>query len=189
MRTAVLGGTFDPVHIGHLLMADEVLARCDYERVLFVPNRVPPHKADAPRASAEQRLEMLGLAIRDRPEFGLDTYEIDRNEVSYTIKTLEHLMESGMVSGRPGLVIGEDLVDGFSSWYEADRVEEISDLILVRRHGHGSPPFAREHTVLDNLLLAVSSTDIRERVAQGLPCRYLLHPAVHGYIEEHGLYR
>lgn len=189
MRTAVLGGTFDPVHIGHLLMADEVLSRCNYERILFVPNRIPPHKDRIPDATPAQRLAMLELAIRDREEFAVDTYEIERGKVSYTVDTLEHLYASGTVTGRLGLIIGEDLVDGFDRWRDVDRVTEMADLILVRRPGNGSVRFRRVHTLIDSLSVDVSSTEIRDRISSGWPFRYLVHHRVYDYIEKQGLYR
>lgn len=188
MRTAILGGTFDPVHIGHLLMADEVLARLDYEQIRFVPARVPPHKTDAPAADAADRLQMLRLAIAGRDEFVVDSFELDSEGVSYTVRTLRHLRDDGLVTGRPGLIIGQDLVAGFDTWREADRIEELADLILVRRPVPGAPSFDRRHTLIDNMTLEVSSTEIRERAREGLPFRYLVPPAVYDYIRTHRLY-
>ena len=188
MRTAILGGTFDPVHVGHLCMADEVLARLDYEQIRLVPARVPPHKQNAPAADATHRLRMLELAIRDRDEFVVDRFEIERDGISYTVKTLEHLIASGTLTGRPGLIIGEDLVSGFGRWRDADRVAELADLLLVRRPGTGEAKFGWPHRSIDNLMLDISSTQIRNRVLQGLPYRYLVTPMVYDYIREHGLY-
>ncbi|MFW6288560.1 MAG: nicotinate-nucleotide adenylyltransferase [Spirochaetota bacterium] len=189
MKTAILGGTFDPVHIGHLLMADEVLARLGYERVLFIPARVPPHKRDSPVASASSRVEMLRRAVADRDVFGVDTFEIDQAGVSYTVRTLRHLVASPEVTGKPGLIMGEDLVSGFDSWREADEVEALADLILVRRPVDDGVRFDRPHTLVENVLLEVSSTEIRERISGGLPYRYLVTPPVFEYIETKGLYR
>ncbi|MFW6313645.1 MAG: nicotinate-nucleotide adenylyltransferase [Spirochaetota bacterium] len=188
MRTAILGGTFDPVHIGHLFMADEVLARLNYEQIRLVPARVPPHKRDAPGANAEHRLRMLELAVEGHDEFVVDRFEIDQDGVSYTVKTLEHLIDSGTVTGRPGLIIGEDLVSGFERWREADRVAELADIILVRRPGGDGERFGREHRSIENLMLEISSTQIRGRVREGLPYRYLVTPAVYDYIRRCGLY-
>jgi len=185
----MLGGTFDPVHIGHLLMADEVLARLHYERILFVPTRVPPHKRTGPAADGADRLRMLELAVADRPEFVVDPYEIERHGVSYTVTTLEHLVARGDVSGRPGLIIGEDLVEGFDRWRDVDRVTELADVILVRRPGPGGHSLRREHRLIDNLTLEVSSTEIRDRVRTGMPYRYLVTPGVYDYIRRRGLYR
>lgn len=189
MRVAILGGTFDPVHIGHMLMADEVLARLDYEQIRFIPTRVPPHKREAPPADAEQRLAMLRIAVADRPDFAVDTFELDNEGVSYTVRTLRHLLESGVVEGRPGLIMGEDLVADFDSWRDADEVEELADLILVRRPVDGAPEFRREHTLIENALLDISSTEIRERIRSGLPYRYLVPPGVFDYLEAHTIYR
>ncbi len=189
MKTAILGGTFDPVHIGHLLMADEVLVRLGYERVLFIPARVPPHKRDAPVADASSRVEMLRRAVADRDAFEVDTFEIDQEGVSYTVRTLRHLAESPEVTGKPGLIMGEDLVAGFDSWREVDEVEALADLILVRRPVDGPVRFDRPHTLVENVLLEVSSTEIRERIRGGLPYRYLVTPPVFEYIETNGLYR
>lgn len=189
MKTAILGGTFDPIHIGHLLMADEVLARFGYQQVRFIPTRVPPHKRDAPAASARQRRDMLDLAVADREEFVVDTFELDQEGVSYTVRTLRHLVESDEVTGKPGLIMGEDLVGGFDSWRDADEIEELADLILVRRPVDAAPEFDRPHTHVENVLLDISSTEIRERVRTGLPYRYLVPRRVFEYIEANGLYR
>lgn len=188
MRTAILGGTFDPVHIGHLFMADEVLARLDYEQIRLVPARVPPHKQDAPGADASHRLQMLELAVEGRDQFVVDRFEVDQDGVSYTVKTLEYLISSGTVTGRPGLIIGEDLVPGFERWRDADRVADLADLILVRRPGTSGDRFGRKHRSIDNLMLDISSTQIRTRVREGLPYRYLVPPTVYDYIRRHGLY-
>lgn len=188
MKTAILGGTFDPVHVGHLLMADEVRARLDYDQIRFVPARVPPHKPERPTAEADDRLAMLRKAVEGRPEFIVDSFELDQDGVSYTVRTLRHLIAEGTVTGRPGLIIGEDLVAGFDTWRDADEIEELADLILVRRPGPDRPPFRRKHTLIENLTLEISSTEIRDRIRAGLPFRYLVVPAVYAYIRERGLY-
>jgi nicotinate-nucleotide adenylyltransferase len=190
MITAVFGGTFDPIHIGHLVMADEVLARLHYQQIRFVPARISPHKSGDPGASAGDRLTMLHLATEGRDEFAVDPCELDRSGPSYTVQTLRYLTESGIVTGRPGLIIGEDLVAGFDTWREADEVERLAELILVRRPGEGNRRrFDRAHREIDNVLLDISATDIRRRAAGSLPFRYLVTPEVYGYIRERRLYR
>jgi nicotinate-nucleotide adenylyltransferase len=189
MRIAMLGGTFDPVHLGHLLMADEVLARLEYDQVRFVPARIPPHKPDQAMTESAHRLRMLELATAGRDEFVVDDFEVRSEGVSYTVRTLRHLISDGKIDGRPGLIIGEDLVEGFERWHEADAIEELADIILVRRPGQPETHFSRRHILLDNLMIGISSTEIRERLVSGLPTRYLLAPAVFAYIEEQGLYR
>ena len=193
MTTAVFGGTFDPVHIGHLMMADEVLAHLRYDQIRFIPARIAPHKSGEPSACAADRLAMLRLATADRDEFVVDPYELEQEGPSYTVQTLRHLTKSGIVAGKPGLIIGADLVNGFDAWREADEVERLADLILVRRpEADGSrrtPRFDRKHRVIDNVMLTVSATEIRRRVAEGLPFRYLVTPEVCRYIRERTLYR
>lgn len=189
MRTAILGGTFDPVHLGHLFMADEVLARLDYDEIRFVPARIPPHKRRAPAADATHRLDMLRVSLKDRPEFVVDPFELEQEGVSYTVNTLRHLIDGGRLTGRPGLIIGEDLVSGFDRWREADEIERIADLILVRRPGAAPEHFGRRHMVIENLMLEISSTEIRRRVQAGLPYRYLVQPAAYDHISAHGLYK
>ncbi|MFW5686211.1 MAG: nicotinate-nucleotide adenylyltransferase [Spirochaetota bacterium] len=189
MRAAILGGTFDPVHIGHLLMADEVLARLGYDQIRFVPARIPPHKSDAPRASAEHRLAMLRSAVAGRPEFAVDPFELESTGVSYTVRTLRHLAAEPDLEGRPGLIIGQDLVRGFESWREVDEIDQLAELILVRRPVEGAPALDRKHVLVDNLTLEISSTEVRERIGRGLPFRYLVVPAVYEYIRTHRLYQ
>ncbi len=193
MTTAIFGGTFDPVHVGHLVMADEVLARLQYGQIRFIPARISPHKRGEPAATAEDRLAMLRLATAGRDEFVVDPYEIEQEGPSYTVQTLRHLQESGIVTGKPGLIIGEDLVSRFDSWREAHEIERLADLILVRRPAqdgrHRPPRFDRVHRSIDNVMLAVSATEIRRRVPEGLPFRYLVTPEVYRYIRERKLYR
>jgi len=169
-------------------MADEVLARLDYDQIRFIPARVPPHKQGAPFADAAQRLRMLESAVEGRDEFVIDRFEIDHDGVSYTVNTLEHLITHGCVTGRPGLILGEDLVSGFERWRDADRIVELADLIVVRRPGHEGEHFARTHSTIDNLMLDISSTQIRSRVRERLPYRYLVTPTVYDYIRTYDLY-
>jgi nicotinate-nucleotide adenylyltransferase len=190
LRTAVFGGTFDPVHIGHLLMAEEVLFHLGYERILFVPTRVPPHKSTAPEAGSEDRLVMLTIATSENPAFVVDPVEIERDEVSYTVDTIRYLLESGRIAGRPGLIIGEDLVAGFDRWREADELERLTDIIVLRRphETESELRFPRRHTVVENAPLGVSASGIRARVREGRPYRYLVPRGVYDYIEANALY-
>jgi nicotinate-nucleotide adenylyltransferase len=132
---------------------------------------------------------MLEIATSGRQEFGVLAYEVERREVSYTVSTLRHLYEGGEVTGKPGLIIGEDLVEGFDEWREVDAVVELADIILVRRPGNDHVQLDWPHVEIDNLLLEISASEIRDRATAGMPFRYLVLPSVFDYIEKHGLYR
>jgi len=188
-RTAVFGGSFDPVHLGHLFVADEVLNRFEYERVIFVPAHIAPHKGVASATASDVRLRMLALAIEGYGQLELETTELDRGGISFTIDTIRYLIESGSVAGRPGLIVGADLVDGFESWREVDEIERLADIILVRRPGFTGVEFARRHRTMDNLELDISSREIRQRIRAGRPYRFLLPHKVVECIELNGLYR
>ena len=136
MTLAVLGGSFNPVHIGHLALADAVCAEFGYDKVLFVPTAEPPHKKPAADfASAADRLAMLRLAVAGNPRFEVSDAEIARGGISYTYDTLEEFSEKyrGELSARIGLIMGSDLLSGFHLWQNADKIAENADLILASR--------------------------------------------------------
>ncbi len=182
----MFGGSFDPVHVGHLFVAEEVRISFGYDRVVFVPAFQPPHKSDAPDADAEHRLRMLELAVNGRGDFPIETWEIDKKGVSYTIDTVRYLYESYPVDGRLGLIIGDDLVDGFQSWKGAAELEDMVDIMVATREGEPSADF--RHAAIDNSPLPVSSSGVRERVRAGKAYRYLVPESVYGYIRTHALY-
>lgn len=190
MRIAILGGTFNPLHIGHLALADDVRARLGYDLILLVPANIPPHKALASGAGAEDRIEMLRRAVAGVDWLAVEDCEIRRGGVSYTIDTVRFLEEKYalVLEGKIGLVIGEDLVPGFSSWKQADDIAERTDIILAHRPGNGGTRFDRPHLALENPLLTVSSSDIRLRISSGKSWRYLVPDPVYRYIVEHNLY-
>jgi nicotinate-nucleotide adenylyltransferase len=188
MKTLIIGGTFNPVHIGHLMLADEVRSAFGYGRVLFIPAYRPPHKTIESNSTAEQRLAMLRLATRDFPGAIVEDCELARGSVSYTIDTIEYILKNYDTEGAPGLVIGDDLVDGFSSWREPERIASSADLIVAHRLFRERQPFAYRHEYMDNFLLPLSSTDIRQRIMSGKPWRYLVPEAVYRYIDENHVY-
>ncbi|NBF40404.1 MAG: nicotinate (nicotinamide) nucleotide adenylyltransferase [Spirochaetes bacterium] len=187
MKIAILGGSFDPVHVGHLFVAEEVRINLGYERLVFVPAYQPPHKNDAPAAGPEHRLRMLELALDGREDFLVETWEIDNRGVSYTIDTVRHLYDRYPVDGRLGLIIGDDLVDGFHTWKGAEELEDMVDIIIATRQGETSARF--RHSTIDNSPLPVSSSEVRERVRAGKAYRYLVPESVYGYIRTHALYK
>jgi nicotinate-nucleotide adenylyltransferase len=188
LRLLVLGGSFNPVHLGHLVMAEELQAEFGYDLALFVPSLRPPHKSLAEDPGPETRLEMLRLAIGDDPRAAIDDCEIRRGGTSYTIDTLAELRSRYPVDGKPGLAIGDDLIPGFSSWREPEELSAAADILCAHRSSDEELALPYPHRYAHNSLVRISSSMVRERIAAGLPFRRLLHPAVYRYIVERGLY-
>ena len=187
MTTLILGGTFNPIHIGHLYLAEESMKQLGYERVLFIPSHIPAHKDTDTSIRPEQRLEMLRYALVETPFFEDDT-EIRRGGISYMVETVKELQRRYTIHGRPGLVIGDDLVEGLPEWKNWDQLREMVDLVVAHRTTGERVACPWRHTYVDNLIIPVSSSDIRERIADGRAYRYLLPPGAYRFIREHGLY-
>jgi len=187
MRTAVFGGTFNPVHLGHLIIAEEVLAQTDCDRVIFVPANIPPHKeVDDP--GPDLRLAMLRDSVADYSRFSVSDCEIRRSGVSYSIDTVRYLVDQGLAEPIPSLVIGDDLVEGFGSWKEYDALVRESRIIIVHRRYVERLALQIPHIYVDNGIFPVSSTMIRARIQEGKAWRYLVPEAVRNTIEKHRLY-
>lgn len=193
MRIAIFGGSFDPVHVGHLAVAEEVRGSLGYDRIVFVPANVPPHKEPSRKVPARDRIALLRRAVAGNESFALDTFEIDSGGISYTIDTIRHVIETHAPVGRPGLIIGDDLLEGFVGWKEADQIVDLAEIIVARRGRIGGkielPALVRGCRLVENALVPVSSSEIRERIATGRPFRYLVPERVYEYISSHGLYR
>lgn len=188
MKTVLFGGTFDPIHIGHLHLADTLRTEYGYEQIIMVPSYIPPHKDRSLSVSPKQRYLMVKAAAE--PEgFIVDPFEIESEGISYTYRSVEHLYASYPVSEKLSLVVGDDLVDGLSSWKEWEKIVDRVDLLIARREASESLPCPWPHTYLDNAVLPISSSDIRERIGQGRAYRYLVPEAVGRIIQDTGLYR
>ncbi len=195
MKIAVLGGTFNPVHIGHLTLAQEVVLSLGYERVIFVPALISPFKQQNYDASAQQRCDMVRLSLKSDAHFDIDLCEIERGGVSYTCDTLQYLSEKYSKElaeeeneqyRKPGLIIGSDLIDGFSRWKNTDQILEKAVIILAERGGDSV--FEYPHIKLHNALLPVSSTEIRQKIQNRKSWQYLVTPSVYSYIVKEKLY-
>jgi len=200
MRLGLFGGSFDPVHLAHLLLAECCREQARLDQVLFLPAAVPPHKRDVTLAPAEHRLEMLRLAVGGHPALAVSRYEIDRGGVSYTVDTLAHFREEDP-TGELFLLLGADMLADLPHWREAARVCELAVPLVVHRPGAPEPAFKdlsslasdarialfREHQV-EMPPMGLSGTEIRRRVASGWSIRYRVPRAVEKYIHAHGLY-
>ena len=201
MRLGLFGGSFDPVHYGHLLLAECCREQCRLDQVWFLPAAVPPHKQDRRLTPAAPRVEMLQLAIAGHPALDVNRYEIDRGGVSYTVDTLRHFRGEDP-SGELFLLLGADMLHDLPQWREAHEICQLAIPVVVRRPGVGEPDFTclaglvsperidliRRHQV-DMPQIDFSSTEIRRRAAAGLSIRYYTPRAVEKYIETHRIYQ
>ncbi|MBN1686416.1 MAG: nicotinate (nicotinamide) nucleotide adenylyltransferase [Spirochaetales bacterium] len=186
---AVLGGSFNPIHYGHISIARCVKSELGYDIILFVPSAVPAHKSADIRTAAEDRIAMIELAVGDKDYIRIETCEIERGGVSYTIETIDYINKHYAVRGKPGLIIGDDLIDGFHKWKSVDTLVEMVDLIVARRSSRAKKDFSVNHRYLNNPLIEAASRNIRFKVKEGESIeRYVPH-SVASYIEAHGLYR
>ena len=200
-RVGVLGGTFDPVHYGHLVIAEEVYTALHLAEMVFVPAGQPPHKPGKFITDARHRLAMLELAIASNPHFTISLVDMDRPGPSYTIDTLRLLHEQWGAQTAIYFVIGGDSLEELLNWYEPARIlEQLAHLVAVRRPGYNEAPEHLEwlETRLPGIRsrlinvsapqLDISATDLRTRIAEGRPIKYQTPEPVEQYILQHGLY-
>ncbi|MCL6610828.1 MAG: nicotinate-nucleotide adenylyltransferase [Peptococcaceae bacterium] len=198
-RIGIMGGTFDPIHYGHLVAAEGARHHFNLEKVVFVPAARPPHKGARVITGPVHRLNMAVLATGSNPNFEVSDIEIKRRGPSYTIDTLYYFHHS-----RPGsdlyFITGADAVLEILTWHRVQELLDLCSFIAATRPGYrlenlaetlkGLPPGSIEKiSVMEVPALAISSTDIRERVRRGMPVKYLLPEEVENYIYEKGLYR
>lgn len=199
LRIGVFGGAFDPPHVGHLAVARAAAEGASLDRVLWVPAAVPPHKRDRSLAPSESRRRMVEAAIRDDPRFKLCDLELRRGGPSYTVDTLRAL-KAARPDWRLFLIVGADLLAGFPSWKSAAAVLEAAELVAVVREGatpaegsaapaDGSAKLKLRPRFVPMLPVAVSSSEVRKRVADGKSHSAMLPSQVASIIEREGLYR
>jgi nicotinate-nucleotide adenylyltransferase len=197
VRIGILGGTFNPPHLGHLICAQEAYLQLGLDRVTLIPARIPPHKAVEDEPGAEHRLELCRLAIRgDEERLAVCDLEIARDGPSYTVDTLEAL-HSSAPDHELYLIVGGDIAAGLPDWHEPERVLSLATLAVAKRRG---TPRAAVDDALGSLQggertrffrmprIAISSTMLRERVKTGQPIKYYVPDRVAGYIKRHHLY-
>jgi nicotinate-nucleotide adenylyltransferase len=201
-RVGILGGTFDPVHYGHLVIAEEVAEALSLDRVLFVPAAVPPHKIGLAITPAGARAAMVELAIAGNPRFAISRLELARTGPSYTADTLAELAEEAAGAGitrQLFFILSTEALAGVPDWHEPDRILAYAHLAVVPRPGSPMPPPAELRArfgaradrvvAVETVPLAHSASAVRARAAAGQSIRYLVPPAVEAYICEHRLYR
>ncbi|OTA18753.1 nicotinate-nicotinamide nucleotide adenylyltransferase [Xenorhabdus beddingii] len=208
---ALFGGTFDPIHYGHLRPVEALAQLVGLKQVILLPNHVPPHRPQ-PEATAQQRLEMVRLAVKDNPLFTVDTRELERKTPSYTVETLKSFRQE-IGEQRPlAFIIGQDSLQTLHTWYKWEELLDICHLLVCSRPGYQNPLsnpemqqwFEKHHVdtpfplsqkpqgyiyLAATPLLNISATNIRQRHQQGLSCDDLLPPSIQNYIDSRGLYR
>ncbi len=199
MKMGILGGTFDPIHLGHLIIAEEAMSSLGLDRIIFVPAGDPWMKADSKITPSQHRLAMVLAAIADNPAFKVSPVELERNGPSYTVETLEEMQEDYGAQTECFFIIGADALKDFSRWIQPERILELCTLAVVGRPAQEAldltpleatlPGIGKRVVTVGDVAIGVSATDIRERVAEGRTVRYLVPPAVASYIQEHGLYK
>jgi nicotinate-nucleotide adenylyltransferase len=196
LRVGILGGAFNPPHVGHLVCAQEALVELELDRVMFVPTARPPHREIEQDPGIEARVEMCEAAIADDDRFELSRLELEREGPSYTVDTLREMHEASP-DDELFLILGGDQAASLRSWHEPEELLELADVATVERIGFsrasvsirlGGLKGAERLRFLDMPLIQVSSSSIRRRAGEGKPIRYLVPDAVVRYIQEHDLY-
>ncbi len=209
MRIGIFGGTFNPIHTGHLRVAEEVREALGLERILFVPSSLPPHKELDFGVSGKRRLGLVERAVAGNPAFDVLTFEVEQPGPSYTVRTLEHVRANYKTV--PYFILGQDAFNEFASWYDVEGLLESAHFVVMSRPGARRPDLdeilgtrarafsptkrgfrsqrGREILLVDVTPLDISSSRIRDLVRAGRSIRYLVPPAVEAYIRDEGLYR
>jgi len=197
MNIGVFGGTFDPIHIGHLIVAEKVRTEIGLSEVFFAPAGQPWLKASRPISAALHRLEMIRLAILTNPYFKISTIEVDRPGPSYTVDTMTILQQQLGAEAKLFFILGSDALAELPQWKEPSRLIQMCHLVAFTRPGTALPLKSLEAVIpgisrrvifVDIPQVDISATQIRQRVAQGASIRYLVPEAVERYILEHKLY-
>ena len=198
MNIGVLGGTFDPVHVGHLVIAEEARLRLGLSQVVFVPAGQPWLKQDRDISSGEHRLEMIRLAIAPNAFFRASTVDLERPGPSYTVDTLAALKRELGQEANLYFILGLDALAGLPTWKEPQKIVELCYLVAARRSEamdvnmdsieRSIPSISSRIIILDNPLIDISSSEIRQRVAEGKSIHEMVPDVVERYIRERGLY-
>jgi len=201
MRTGVFGGTFDPIHVGHLILAEQCREQAKLDQVLFVPSALPPHKQQQSLTSFAQRVEMLALAISGHAPFRVEEMEKERAGPSYTVDTLTQLH-----AARPAdelcFILGTDSLHDLPLWHQPRRILELATLLVVARADWPAlsakelkdslqldDDFSLRYQIVEAPLIAIASRNVRRRIAEGRSVRYMVPRAVEAYIADKRLYR
>ncbi|MCS7286444.1 MAG: nicotinate-nucleotide adenylyltransferase [Anaerolineae bacterium] len=198
VKIGIIGGTFDPIHYGHLIIAEEARVRVGLAKVIFIPAGHPPHKLRRPYSPAHHRYRMVELAISSNPYFEVSPIEVNRPGPSYSVDTVAMLRKEMGSDSELYFIMGVDSLAGILTWHRPDELIKLCKIIAVNRPGYGVdiealdsviPGIKKQVIFIKAPEIGISSTEIQERVREGLPIRYLVPPEVERYIYEHNLYK
>jgi len=191
MTVGIFGGSFNPPHTGHLIIAETIRDQFDLDQVLWIPSARPPHKHERDLASADHRLRMSQLAVSGHSSFAVSNIELQRRGFSYTVDTVKDLQDL-YPDCIFSLIVGSDSLDDLPSWFQPEEITRRVPLLVYRRNSFSEsqsslPPDSKVHFA-DAPRLDISGTDIRSRIRRGRSIRYLVPDDVEAYIHQHGLY-
>ena len=194
MRTGIFGGTFDPVHFGHLILAETVRSAENLDRLVFLPANQPPHKLEHALTPSRHRLAMLNLAVENNPAIKISDYEIQTGGISYTIDTLDALLKSAEFrNDQLYPIIGQDSLAEFHTWKDPERIVTQYQVLCVRRPDveteQISSEIASSVRIVAAPLISISSSEIRQRIKMGKSIRFWVPEKVESYINQQGLYQ
>lgn len=200
LRVGLMGGTFDPIHVAHLVCAEAALEQLALDKVVFIPANVPPHKQQKKITPAEDRYNLVVLATASNPRFEVSRIELDRPGPSYTLDTLEEMRRRSAPGTELFFITGTDAILGVESWHNPDRLFQLARFAAAPRPGvpretveeelrRLEKRFGQRIVIVECPALDISSSDLRRRAASGRPIKYLVPEAVEAYILKHGLYR
>ena len=188
-KLGILGGTFNPVHVGHLILAQESAEKLGLDKVVFVPSNIPPHKSETSVIKAEDRYNMLLFAIQGNPLFEVSRLEIERPGRSYSVESMK---EFRIVYGKEAglfFITGSDSLKEISTWKDLKGIFKLVKFVVAEREGYPLEGVPEEAQVIRITPIGISSSLIRERIGKSRSIRYLVPDGVLGYIEEKRLYR
>ena len=187
-RIGILGGTFNPIHLGHLALADEARQLLRLEKIIFVPTNLPPHKGRRGLAPAQKRLDMVSLAIKSNPFFVVSDLELVRGGISYSVETVNKF-RTKFAGAKLYFIVGSDFLEEFSTWKDTKALSKICKFAVAARPGFPLKELPRNMQAIKVAPLDISSTDIRKRLKNKQSIRYLVPEEVRRYILKNKLYR
>ncbi len=188
MKIGILGGTFNPIHIGHLILAEEAREKLGLDGIIFVPTYLPPHKDSSDIAAAEDRLTMVKMAVSGNPYFSVSELEIKRDGRSYTIDTIRQL-KAKYPNDDLYFIIGSDLLTYLEEWKDLDEINKMVRFIVATRPGYALEKIPSRISTLPIRAVDISGFEIRKAIRENKSFRYLVPEAVFDYMNEHKLYR